>query len=128
MVMKIIGVDFGSKRVGIETADTETKMAFPKSVLINKDGFFDMFSKICIEENIELVVLGESKNFQMENNAIMKEINEFKDRVEKELSLKVEMQSEFMTSEQARREQGENDMLDASAATIILQSYLDKIK
>ena len=126
--MKIIGVDFGSKRVGIATADTETKMAFPKSVLINNDGFFDMFSKICREENIELVVLGESKNFQMENNAIMKEINEFKDRVEKELSLKVGMQSEFMTSEQARREQGENDMLDASAATIILQSYLDKIK
>ena len=126
--MKIIGVDFGSKRVGIATADTETKMAFPKSVLINNDGFFDMFSKICREANIELVVLGESKYFQMENNAIMKEINEFKDRVEKELSLKVGMQSEFMTSEQARREQGENDMLDASAATIILQSYLDKIK
>lgn len=126
--MKIIGVDFGSKRIGIATADTDAKIAFPKCVLKNDQGFFEMFKQLCQDENIELVVLGESKNFQMEDNLIMAEIIKFKDRIEKELALKVQMQSEFMTSMQAVHDQGENDMLDASAATIILQSYLDKIK
>lgn len=126
--MKIIGVDFGSKRVGIATADTDAKMAFPLCVLNNNSSFFDEFKVLCQKEKVELVVLGESKNFEMENNRIMELILLFKEKVEKELNLEVVMQAEFFSSEQAKREQGENKMLDASAATIILQAYLDKYK
>ncbi len=64
----------------------------------------------------------------MEDNIIMKEIIDFKNWIETDLKLKVEMHPEFMTSAQAVHDQGQNDMLDASAATIILQSYLDKQK
>lgn len=126
--MKIIGIDFGSKRVGISVADSDAGIAFPKTVLHRNADFDNLFKKLCTEEGVELIVLGESKNFKMEDNVIMKEIMEFKGWVETELKLKVEMQPEFMTSAQAVHDQGQNDMLDASAATIILQSYLDKQK
>ncbi len=126
--MKLIGVDFGSKRVGIAVADTQTQMAFPKEVLQRNADFFEVFKKICISEEAQIVVLGESKNFNMEDNHIMKEILKFKKDIEDILHLQVILHPEFMTSLQATHTQGENKMLDASAATIILQSYLDKIK
>ena len=126
--MKILGVDFGSKRVGIAVADTEANMAFPKTVLENNNSFFEEFKKICETEKVSFVVLGESKDFNMEDNKIMEAIRIFKKQIEGELNLTVVMHPEFMTSQQAIHEQGENNMLDASAATIILQSYLDKFK
>ena len=43
-----------------------------------------------------------------------------------ETKLEIFFEPEFMTSAQAEQIQGKNDMHDASAATIILQSYLDK--
>lgn len=124
--MRLLGIDFGSKRVGIAVADTEVNMAFPKAVIENKDSFFEDFKKICEAEKPSFIVLGESKDFDMKDNLIMVEIREFKKKVEDELKLTVVLHPEFMTSAQAVHEQGENRMLDASAATIILQSYLDK--
>lgn len=126
--MKIIGIDFGSKRVGVAVADSDAGMAFPKTVLHRNADFLNSFKKLCVDEGAELIILGESKNFKMEDNTIMKEIMDFKNWVETDLKLKVEMHPEFMTSAQAVHDQGQNDMLDASAATIILQSYLDKQK
>ncbi len=126
--MKLIGVDFGSKRVGIAIAETEGGMAFPKCVIKRGADFFEQFKKICLSEGIQIVVLGESKDFKMQDNMIMKEIQEFKEKVEKEMKLEVKLHPEFMTSLQAVHTQGENEMLDASAATIILQAYLDKKK
>lgn len=124
--MKIIGVDFGSKRVGIAVADTDAGMAFPKIVLDNNQTFFDEFKKLVEEENADLVVLGESKDFEGKDNLIMAKINQFKTKIENELGLSVRMHPEFMTSAQAIHDQGFNEMTDASAATIILQAYIDK--
>ena len=84
-------------------------------------------SKICRENNIGGIVVGESKNFQMEENEIMKEITPFVKSLEEKLGLPVYMHPEFMTSEEAEKLQGKNDMLDASAAALILKSYLDTI-
>ena len=126
--MKILGVDFGSKRVGIAIADTEAGMAFPKAVLEKNSTFFEEFKNVCEAEKVSFVVLGESKDFNMNDNKIMEAIHAFKKQVEDELHLSVIMHPEFMTSAQAVHEQGVNNMIDASAATIILQSYLDKYK
>ena len=126
--MKIIGVDFGSKRVGVAVADSGAGMAFPKAVLGRGADFHNSFKNLCVDEGAELIVLGESKNFKMEDNTIMKEIVEFKNWIETDLKLEVRMHPEFMTSAQAVHDQGQNNMLDASAAAIILQSYLDKQK
>ena len=80
--MKILGVDFGSKRVGIAVADTEAGMAFPKAVLENSPKFFEEFKKICEVEKVSFVVLGESKDFNMDDNKIMEAIHAFKKQVE----------------------------------------------
>jgi putative holliday junction resolvase len=124
--MKYLGIDFGSKRVGIAVSDDEGKMAFPYSVIANDGKLLEEIQKIIEEEKIGEIVMGESKNFEGEPNEIMAAILDFKKKLEEKFKIKVNLEPEFMTSQQAERLQGKTPMHDASAATIILQSYLDK--
>lgn len=126
--MRILGVDYGTKRIGIAMTDEGAQMAFPKLVLQNDAKVIENFSKIITDNEIKTVVLGESKNFKMVDNEIMKEILDFRDVLEKELNVDVIMYSEIYSSAQAEFFQGKTDMLDASAAAIILQSYLESKK
>ena len=125
--MRYLGIDFGSKRVGIAISDDTGKLAFPHSVIPNDNELLDKMLEIVKKENITEVVIGESKDFKNVPNKIMAEIEKFKKALEEKTKLKVYFEPEFMTSTQAKQIQGENDMHDASAAAIILQSYLDRI-
>lgn len=132
-----MGIDYGSKRVGISTSDEEGKMAFPKEVLQNDRFLIENIKKLYDKEGIQSIVMGESKDYKGKPNPIMKDILKFKEILEKQLNATVYLEPEYMTSAQAvrmpqrmRRGQehihNKNDKLDASAATIILQSFLDK--
>jgi putative Holliday junction resolvase len=125
--MKILGIDYGEKRVGISISNEEQDFAFPKTVLDNNHNLIEEVIKIANEEKASLIVLGESKDFKMRDNPVMKKINKFKTKLEQQ-GLGVVFHPEFMSSQQAENIMGEkNKMIDASAATIILQSYLDSI-
>lgn len=144
--MKYLGIDFGSKRIGLSVSDEAGKMAFPYSVILNNEKLLTEIKKIIESEKIEGIVMGESKNFEGEPNVIMKEVDKFKKLLEEKTKLPVLFEPEFMTSQQAQREirsrrpdtrsdresrsrlksRGKNEMHDASAAAIILQSFLDK--
>lgn len=123
--MKYLGIDYGTKRVGIALSGDGGMMAFPHGVIDNDSQLIQNITKLVKENDVKLVVIGESKNYKMEDNAIMNDIIDLKDVLEATLEIDVELQPEFMTSVQAEKIQGKNDMIDASAATIILQSYLD---
>ncbi len=126
--MRILGIDYGSKRIGVAMSDENEQIAFPKLVLQNDARLIDNFQKIINENEIKTVVMGESKNYKMMDNEIMKEILDFREIMEKTFNVDVVMYSEILSSAQAEFFQGKNAMLDASAAAIILQSYLDSKK
>jgi len=123
--MRYLGIDFGEKRVGIAISDEEGKIAFPTIVLVNDKDLLKHIVDLCMKNSVEIVVMGESRDFQGQINAIMWKIEGFRKQLET-IGYQVVYEPEFMTSIQATRVTGENDMLDASAAAIILQSYLDK--
>lgn len=124
--MKYIGIDYGKKKIGIALSDESGKMAFPENVLPNDKNLLTTLEKMCSENNVEAVVLGESRNLKGEANPILKDIENFKEKIEEKLKLEVFFMPEYLTSRQAHQIQGRNEMIDASAATIILQSFLDK--
>jgi putative Holliday junction resolvase len=124
--MRLLGIDYGTKNVGIALAESEHKMAFPKAVLKNDKMLIMTLKKFCKSENIEMIILGESKNFEGKDNKVMGAIHELKSVLEKEAGLPVVLEPEFMTSAEAEHLQGKNKMIDASAAALILKSYLDK--
>lgn len=126
-LMKYLGIDYGTKRVGVATSDEDGKIAFPKEVVANDNDLIINLEKLIGSENIKKVIIGESKNFKMEDNEIMTDIIDLKDVIEATMEIDVELHPEVLSSVEAEKIQGKNDMIDASAAAIILQSYLDKI-
>lgn len=140
--MKHLGIDYGSKRVGLALSDDGGTLAFPYKIIPNNTELGDTIHNICGEENVAAIVLGESHDLSGSPNKIMGSIEEFKRNLEGELDLPVYFQLEFMTTIEARgragKEQhnarknsnppasGKNKSADASAAALILQRYLDK--
>ena len=123
--MRYLGIDYGSKRVGVAVSDELKTFATPLVVFSNIKDLISEISKICREKEIELIVVGESKDFAQVENKIMEEIKPFVKNLEDELKISVHMHPEFMTSQEAQQLQGKNEMNDASAAALILKSYLD---
>lgn len=124
--MKIIGIDYGEKRVGVSISDDSGKLAFPLLVLENRGNFLEKIKDIIKEKGVTKIIVGESKNFSGEPNRIMRDIEAFVRDLEKEDGLEIILEPEFLSSHQAQSLQGKNSMHDASAAAIILQSYLDR--
>ena len=125
--MRYLGIDFGQKRVGIALSDEDGKFAFPQVVLENNSDLLKNIIDWCMRNNVETVVMGESRDYHGKINEIMWKIEGFRKQLEM-MGKKVIFEPEFMTSVQASQITGENEMIDASAAAIILQSYLDKMK
>lgn len=136
--MKYLGIDYGSKRVGLSLSDENGMMAFPYKIIKNDLELIDTVHNICGQEEISAIVLGESTDLSGKPNKIMGSIEEFKRNLEAELDLPIYFEKEFMTSIFARGNEGkkvddarkdkkiENKKIDDSAAALILQRYLDR--
>ena len=92
---------------------------------------------IITRENITDVVMGESRNFRGEENPLMKDITRFKKILEDKIDIPIHVISETLTTAEARRIPQASDEprsrkpakkkpVDASAAALILQQYIDK--
>ncbi len=126
--MRLLGIDFGKRRVGIAISDDKGMMAFPKAVLPNDNFLVREIADLVKGHGIETIVLGESKDYKMNANPIMSKIKLFADEIERATGIRPIYESELLTSHQAAHFQGKTDMIDAAAASIILQSYIDRIK
>ncbi|KKT45244.1 MAG: hypothetical protein UW34_C0001G0003 [Parcubacteria group bacterium GW2011_GWA2_44_15] len=124
--MRCLGIDYGKKRVGVAISDETGKVAFPHATLLNNNGLMETVERLCKERAVSKIVIGESRDFAGKFNLIAKDIETFKNELSARVRLPVHYEPEFWTSVQAKRWQGKTDKLDASAAAIILQSYLDR--
>ncbi len=123
--MRILGIDYGTKKIGIALSDQDRQFAIPLIVINYSKNLLQDVLEIVKENEVKEIVMGESKNYNGEANAILEKSLEFKKLLEQN-NLRVHLEPEFMTSENAERVQGKHDMLDASSAALILQSFLDK--
>ena len=134
--MKLMGIDYGDKKIGIALSDDGGAMAFPKEVIMNDDSLLAKLVEIIKRESVDEIVLGESRNFKGDENPIMKRIKVFKVVLEELSGKAVVFEPELLSTQEASRFPGrhrtdgnESSGLiknDASAATIILQSYIDR--
>src|SRR5574344_2009465 len=117
--MRYIGIDYGSKRIGIALSDPTGRMAFPHSVVLNKKGVHDELLSFMKKENIGAIVAGDSRDKNGNQNKIMGEATPFCNSLSEKSGVPIYYILEAYTSVQASHIQGDNDMNDASAATII---------
>jgi putative Holliday junction resolvase len=127
--MKLLGIDYGEKKIGIAVSDENAKFAFPYSVIdnVSANSVLRTLKITCDKNNIGKIIIGQSLTFKMEPNAIMKRIERFKSFIEERLKIPIEFESEILTTKQAERA-GKGEKVHASAAALILQSYLDRQK
>jgi len=123
--MKYLGIDYGSKRVGIGISDEAGKMAFPYRVLPNDHLLIKEVVAILEKENIAQIVMGDSRDFRGAENAIMKSARKFLEQLIRHTTVPVHLEGEIYTTQEAKRSLP-GAMLDASAAALILQGFLDK--
>ncbi len=124
--MKYLGIDFGEKHIGIALSNDDGTMAFPHATLMGGAGLIDDVQVIIKEKKVEGVVMGESKNFEGNDNPIMKKARLFGEDLAGKTGLPVYFEPEFMTSVEARHIQGGGEKTHSSAAALILKSFLDR--
>ena len=95
--MKILGIDYGLKRVGLALADT-LFVASPFLTLKNDKNIFNELKNICEKENIELIVVGLPKTLRGGESEQTKLTNEFANKLKKFTNLSIEMQDERFTT------------------------------
>ncbi|MFZ2832028.1 MAG: Holliday junction resolvase RuvX [Minisyncoccia bacterium] len=124
--MRHMGIDYGTKRIGLAISDEGGTMAFPYGILENGKGSLSEVKTVCAHESVELIVIGESLDYKGEPNIVKKEIDKFIVALKKLVDIPIIEEREFMSTQQARFYQMKRKRVDDSAAAIILQSYLDR--
>ena len=73
LIMRLLGIDYGTKNVGIAVGESAHKMAFPKIVLKNDKMLIMTLKKLCLKENIEK--LANTNADEIIANEILKTLN-----------------------------------------------------
>lgn len=136
--MKYMGLDLGTKTLGISISDkTKTIANTYKTLYFNEEDYDSLIEPLKIiikEENVEKIILGYPKNMNNTIGPRAQITEEFKNKLENNLNIEVILQDERLTSvisnniliEANISRKKRKKKVDGIAATIILQSYLDK--
>lgn len=130
--MRILGLDYGSKRIGVALGDTESRIASPWQVIEvrSRDQVLNEIRDLIQREKIEKMIVGVPKPLgerERENDQV-REVRSFIEELDV-LNVAVEEEDEVLTSRLAAsqmRERGEKGKRDDLAAANILQSWLDR--
>ena len=126
--MRLMGIDYGTKRVGIALSDDKAMMAFPHKVLPNDVSLMKAIEKIVHTEHVEKIVIGHSLGRDGAPNKVHALVEDFIQDLTLSLGLPIELEPEQYTTQEAVRFQGRTEMTDAAAASIILNSYITRTK
>lgn len=138
--MRFLGLDLGTRTLGISISDKMGIVASTYKTIRFEDSNYtslipELF-EIITKEQIECVVLGLPKNMNNTYGEATQRTMEFKTLLEKNITTKIVLQDERLTTVQADNYMIEAGMsrkkrkkkIDSLAANIILQTYLDSIR
>ena len=138
---RIMGIDFGMKRIGIALSDSLKMFAYSHKTILNNSLKMNELDKIVKEKNVTKVILGipnEERQNKDSKTSIINDVKKFKENLEKKFGFEVELWDETYTSVIAQQrilesvnkkvKRQNKDLLDMYSAAIILQEYLDSVK
>ncbi len=133
--MKILGLDMGSKRIGLAVSDEDETFAFPRGKLERQGRDKDLaaLAQLIEEEAIEQIVVGVPLHMSGRQSKGAEAARAFAKALEEHTSLPVETLDERLTTVEAeralqatgRRAKDQKEVVDSVAAAIILSTYLD---
>lgn len=132
--MKILALDFGTKRIGYAISDSAESVAFPRSIFsaLPRRQAVEKVIKIVADEKIGKIVIGVALGMENEETEISAHARSFGAEVGAATGLAVDYIDETGSSDEAlakipfKRDRKDKSMINAVAAQIILERYLKK--
>ncbi len=132
---RILGIDFGLKRIGLALTDPLFIFSYPYKTILNDTSLWDNLKSVIEEKNVNKIILG----YPVKNNQVEKDITgnvlEFKKKLTMKFHLEIILWDESYTSVMAKQiivksvakksKRRDKGLLDQNSAAIILQEYLD---
>ncbi len=139
--MRIMGLDFGSKTVGVAVSDPLLLTAQGVEIIRRKEEnklrqTLARIEELIMEYEVEKIVLGLPKNMNASEGMRVELTEEFKEKLERRTGLPVVFWDERLTTvaadkammEAGIRRENRKDYVDMIAASLILQGYLDRCR
>ena len=133
---RVLAIDYGQKRIGLAHTDMEKIIASPLDTVLTKD-IFNYLNHYFKTEDIECVVIGNPKTLKNEPALIFPKIQVFVKNIKKKYNKPVYLIDERFTSKIAKKslvssnmkktKRKDKSMIDKISATLILQSFLDRL-
>jgi len=140
-VGRILGVDFGERRVGLAISDPGAVIAGPLTVLTRRAGKrppVQAIAELVVEHDVEHIVVGLPLTLAGDDSDWTREVRAFGEKLGERTGCGVSFADERLTSVMAERavrslglkkhEREQKERVDAAAAVIILQAFLDSMK
>lgn len=132
---RFLGLDVGSKRIGVAVSDSSAKIALGLTILhrTNQKSDISHLLSIIREREITDIVVGLPLNLKGEKGYIAQQVEKFIEKCQKKIDKKFVYWDERFSSAQIEKEmifagvrtKKRKEPLDEQAAQLILQGYLD---
>jgi len=135
--MRILALDYGTRRIGIAVSD-ELKIIAQPLEFVPAQPFPDVVARLkqlIQEKEVELILVGMPRNMDGSYGPAAERVQEFVTELKKVLPLRIKKWDERLTTSQANRvllqgdvgRQKRKQVIDKMAAAILLQGYLDAL-
>ena len=137
--MRILGLDYGSKTVGVALSDATCLIAQPLETIERKQKnklrqTYARIEALVVEHDVDKIVLGLPKMMNNTEGPRVQATRECAENLERRTGLPIIFEDERLTTVEANRileetgvcVSGRKEHIDKMAAAIILQSYLDR--
>ena len=135
---RALGIDFGTRRIGLALSDPTGTLASPLPFLENT-GVKQVVSKLkqmVADQQIATIVVGLPRNMDGTYGPSAQKVQAFVTQIQPEISAKIITQDERLTTSQASRDLAQMGLsqkelrkkVDSSSATLILQQFLDRAR
>ena len=131
---KAVGIDYGTKRIGISISDSSQIIATSLCAIENKN-IFSFLTELLEKEEVDTIVIGEAKNLDTTETDSSKQIYQFVEKlknqfpkiliktIDERFTSKIAFQS-IIDSGIKKKKRKNKSLIDKVSATIILQDYL----
>jgi putative holliday junction resolvase len=121
-----LGIDWGEKRIGLASADSELKLALPLGTVPDLAGVIQALN----DEAINIIVIGQPNKMSGQTEGLTPAYENFIRLLKEQTNLEIKFVDERLTSQEADALGGPKKLRagrDEIAAAIILQAYLDRL-
>jgi putative Holliday junction resolvase len=135
--MRILAIDHGTKRMGIAVSDELKMIAQPVEYIPAEPfaAFLERLKGLLLEKEVELILVGMPRNMDGSYGPAALKVQDFTAALRNAVTVPIKLWDERLTSAQANRfliqgnvrREKRKEKVDAMAAAILLQSYLDSL-